>query len=136
MQIIKKTIVSFDFDGCLSDQFFGDINSEGEDVKELFRSLASSEEFEVFVITRRFGPENSEEGQKNEHIAVYDLIEELKSGFQKKKFYLLIESTSLALLITFRLIFILMMTSGTLFYKAIFKWKLSRCSTTRLEREI
>jgi FMN phosphatase YigB (HAD superfamily) len=82
---MKKITVSFDFDGTLSDQFFGDINSEGEDVKELFRSLANSEEFEVLVITRRFGPENSQEGLGDEHVAVYELIEKLKSDFPKEK---------------------------------------------------
>lgn len=82
---MKKKVVSFDFDGCLNDHFFGDINSEKENIQELFKELVDSEDFDVYIITRRFGPDNSNDGLGNEHISVYELLENLKIDFPKEK---------------------------------------------------
>jgi len=77
--------VSFDFDGTLSDSFFGDVNPEEDDIKKLFIELFNSENFDVYIITRRYGPDHADKGQKNEHIKVIELLNSLKIEFPKEK---------------------------------------------------
>ncbi len=72
-----KKIISFDFDGTLVDEFGGHpINSQKDEVQGLAKKYLS-EGHEVIIITKRYGPENSNLGLKNEHIEVYDLAKKL-----------------------------------------------------------
>jgi len=81
----KKTSVSFDFDGTLNDHFFGHDNPYKDGIKQLFKELSESEEFDVYIITRRFGPEDSEKGLKDEHTTVFNLLNELNIVLPKEK---------------------------------------------------
>ena len=81
----NKTTVSFDFDGTLNDYFMGEINPHKDWIRALFIELVTSDDFDVYIITRRHGPERSEEGSKNEHEKVFELINELNIEFPKEK---------------------------------------------------
>jgi len=77
--------VSFDFDGTLNDHFYGDTNPEKDGIKQLFKELFESEDFDVYIITRRFGPEDSEKGLGDEHTTVDNLLESLNIDLPKEK---------------------------------------------------
>ena len=83
--IKKKTIVSFDFDGTLNDHFFGDENPHKDGIKQLFKELCESDEFDVYIITRRYGPEDSDKGLKDEHTTVFNLLKTLNIVLPKEK---------------------------------------------------
>ena len=69
--------ISFDFDGTLVDEFGGHpSNSQKDEVQELAKKYLS-EGHEVIIITKRFGPENSDKGIKNEHLEVQHLAKKL-----------------------------------------------------------
>jgi phosphoserine phosphatase len=69
--------ISFDFDGTLVDEFGGHpANSQKDEVQGLVRKYLS-QEHEVIIITKRFGPENSDKGIKNEHLEVQHLAKKL-----------------------------------------------------------
>jgi len=73
--------ISFDFDGTLVDEFGGHpANSQKDEVQGLVRKYLS-QEHEVIIITKRFGPENSDKGIKNEHLEVQHLAKKL--GIEK-----------------------------------------------------
>ena len=79
-----KKIISFDFDGTLVDEFGGHtINSQKDEVQGLAKKYLS-QGHEVIIITKRFGPENSDKGLKNEHLEVQHLANKL--GIQKVYF--------------------------------------------------
>ena len=69
--------LSFDFDGTLVDEFGGHpSNSQKDEVQGLVKKYLS-EGHEVIIITKRFGPENSDKGIKNEHLEVQHLAKKL-----------------------------------------------------------
>lgn len=72
-----KKLISFDFDGTLDDEF-GSIEPNPQ--KDEIQSLAVKylqEGHDVIIITKRYGPENSNLGLKNEHHKVYELANKL-----------------------------------------------------------
>lgn len=77
--------ISFDYDGTLSDHFFGNVNPEKDAVIDLFVELFNSDEYDVYIITRRYDPDNSDKGLVNEHTAVYDMLKYLKIELPKEK---------------------------------------------------
>lgn len=81
----KKKSVSFDFDGTLNDHFYGSPNPEKDGIKQLFKELFESEDFDVYIITRRYGPEDSEKGLGDEHTTVDNLLESLNIDLPKEK---------------------------------------------------
>ena len=73
--------ISFDFDGTLVDEFGGHpSNTQKDEVQGLAKKYLS-EGHEVIIITKRFGPENSDKGIKNEHLEVQHLAKKL--GIEK-----------------------------------------------------
>lgn len=69
--------ISFDFDGTLVDEFGGHpSNSQKDEIQRLAKKYLS-EGHEVMIITKRFGPENSDKGIKNEHLEVQHLAKKL-----------------------------------------------------------
>lgn len=79
------TKISFDFDGNLNDHFDGQNNPNKEDMQELLSKLCSDDNFDVYIITRRFGPEHSEKGNKNEHEKVFLLLNQLNLHLNQEK---------------------------------------------------
>lgn len=59
--------VSFDYDGTLADHFDGSHNPNSGRALEALLGHASAGD-EVFIVTRRYGPENAGLGLVNEHI--------------------------------------------------------------------
>lgn len=68
--------ISFDFDGTLDDEFGGILNIQKEEVQNLAKKYIS-EGHQVCIITKRYGPEMSNQGLKNEHLVVLKLAKEL-----------------------------------------------------------
>lgn len=83
--IKKKKRVSFDFDGTLNGYFTGGINMHEDEVRALFVELIKSGEYDVYIITRRYGPEDCDKGVGNEHEPVFNLVKELKVELPKEK---------------------------------------------------
>lgn len=77
--------VSFDYDGSLADYFDGEINPNKEGIQSLFLELYTSKKHDVYLITRRFGPDFPEEGAGNEFQAVYQLLKNLNIALPKEK---------------------------------------------------
>jgi hypothetical protein len=68
--------ISFDYDGTLADGFDGTPNDQKDRVRAKLRQLRS-EGHEVYIVTRRYSPENSHRGLVNEHIDVLRLAADL-----------------------------------------------------------
>lgn len=79
---IKENTISCDFDGSLDDDFDGTINPNKKKVKD-FVSKLIRRGYYVYIITRRYGPENSSMGTIDEHLAVWKIAEEL--GIPKER---------------------------------------------------
>jgi len=77
--------ISFDYDGNLDDHFDGGKNPHKEEVQKLFKKLSEDDDVDLYLITRRYGPEHSTKGLKNEHQKVYSLLEELNIVLPKEK---------------------------------------------------
>jgi hypothetical protein len=76
-----KKLISFDFDGTLVDEFGGHpMNSQKDEIQGLVKKYLS-QGHEVIIITKRYGPENSTLGLKNEHLEVQHLAKKL--GIEK-----------------------------------------------------
>jgi len=72
-----KKLISFDFDGTLDDEFGSVIpNPQKEEIQSLAKKYIE-DGHEVIIITKRYGPDKSNLGLKNEHIKVYDLANKL-----------------------------------------------------------
>lgn len=76
MRTNKK--ISFDYDGTLDDHFNGIVNENKLSVQQLLAELIE-EGCDVYIITRRFGPENFE-SQK-----VFELLKTLNIPLSKEK---------------------------------------------------
>lgn len=77
--------ISFDVDGTLLDDFDGSPNKQKEEIQSLAKKhLASGDN--VFIITKRYGPEFLNEGIKNEHLIVYQLANSLGIPIEKCHF--------------------------------------------------
>ena len=77
-------LISFDFDGTLEDEFGkSKINNQKDEIQGLAKKYLS-QGHEVIIITKRYGPENSNLGLKNEHLEVYELAKKL--GIEKVYF--------------------------------------------------
>lgn len=81
----NKISVSFDFDGTLEHHFDGGENKNREGIQEFFKQLIADEKFDVYIITRRYGPEHSDKGLGNEHQKVYDLLNSLNVVLAEEK---------------------------------------------------
>jgi hypothetical protein len=68
--------VSFDFDGTLADHFDGTPNDQRHKVIERLRQH-QREGHEVYIVTKRYSPQNSRLGLVNEHIDPLRLASEL-----------------------------------------------------------
>ncbi len=68
--------VSFDFDGTLDDEFGGLFNSQKEEIQNIAKKYVNGGH-QVCIITKRYGPEMSNQGLKNEHLVVLKLAKEL-----------------------------------------------------------
>lgn len=68
--------ISFDFDGTLADEFDGTVNHQKEKVIAKLKEL-QAENHEIFIVTKRFSPQNANMGIVNEHIDVLRLASEL-----------------------------------------------------------
>lgn len=77
--------VSFDYDGTLGDHFYGEENPHKEEIQELLVELVNDESFDVYIITRRFGPENSSKGATSEHEVVLNLLKTLNIQLPEEK---------------------------------------------------
>lgn len=77
--------VSFDVDGTLREHFFGELNPHKDEIQKLLVKLVNDESFDVYIITRRFGPNQSNKGQKNEHEVVLNLLNELNIQLPEEK---------------------------------------------------
>lgn len=78
-------IVSFDFDGTLEEHFDGANNKNREGIQRLFQELVADENFDVYIITRRFGPEHAGKGIGNEHRKVFDFLNSLNIVLAEEK---------------------------------------------------
>jgi len=74
--MIKQNVISFDFDGSLNDHFDGTENPHKREVRDWAKRL-KRRGYDVYIITRRFGPEFPEQGATNEHLKVFKLAKEL-----------------------------------------------------------
>ena len=77
--------VSFDFDETLNEGFFGEANPHKDEVQKLFIELVNNDSFDVYIITRRFGPNSFNKGQKNEHEVVLNLLNQLNVQLPEEK---------------------------------------------------
>ena len=82
--MINKKI-SFDFDGCLSDNHDGSLNIHKETAQENLK-LAASLGYDVHIVTRRFDESNYYRGLQNEHLPVLDMAKKLGVSEQKIHF--------------------------------------------------
>lgn len=82
MSTVKNNIISWDYDGTLDHHFGG--HGKNIHIKEtrdyVIRLIRRG--YKVFIITRRYGPENSNMGLKNEHLQVWKTADEL--GISRK----------------------------------------------------
>lgn len=68
--------ISFDFDGTLEDDFDNTINPQKEEIQSILKEYLKSNN-DVYIITKRYSPENSNNGKINEHIDVYRMAVDL-----------------------------------------------------------
>ena len=76
--------VSFDFDGTLVDDFYGEQNHQKEKIQKICKELIDNGH-DVYIVTKRFGEPNKMYGKKNEHIEVFELAEKL--GIKKENIH-------------------------------------------------
>lgn len=74
--------VSFDFDGTLWDEFDRTPNKQKEEIIKLCKKYIMMLH-DVYIITKRWGPQYKNEGLKNEHLIVYQVAEMI--GIPKEK---------------------------------------------------
>lgn len=76
--------ISFDFDGTLVDDFYGEYNGQKEEIQKICMDLIDNGH-EVYIVTKRFGEEYKDMGKRNEHVEVYELAEKL--GIKKERVF-------------------------------------------------
>ena len=69
-------LITFDFDGNLSDFYEGHINPYKESIQNLAVKLIA-EGYRVKIVTRRHDELNAHKGAVNEHIPVYEMASKL-----------------------------------------------------------
>jgi len=74
--MINNNIISFDFDGSLSDHHNGDINIYKKTTQANAKLLISLG-YEVHIVTRRYDHYNAQRGLVNEHLPVIQMAKEL-----------------------------------------------------------
>ena len=74
--------ISFDFDGTLWDEFDRTPNKQKEEIIKLCKKYIMMLH-DVYIITKRWGPQYKNEGLKNEHLIVYQVAEMI--GIPKEK---------------------------------------------------
>lgn len=75
--MIKDNIISFDFDGTIDHHFGnGDKNPYLKQIRDYIKRL-KRRGYEIYIITRRYGPENANIGLMNEHLKVWNTAKEL-----------------------------------------------------------
>lgn len=79
---MKNNIISFDFDGTLNDHFGGAINPLKKQTRDWVLRL-KKRGYDIYIITRRYGPENKNMGKGNEHLVVWKVTDEL--GIPREK---------------------------------------------------
>lgn len=80
----KENRIAFDFDGTLDNYFTGAPNLIQKQTRDYVRRLMKRG-YEIFIVTRRFGPELADFVQPNEHEKVYAVAEEL--GIKKENVF-------------------------------------------------
>jgi hypothetical protein len=80
----KSLRISFDFDGTLDNEFDGTLNTQKIEIQQLCKKYLS-EGHDVFIITKRYGPELSNLGLVNEHLKVWILAEILERHFENSQ---------------------------------------------------
>jgi hypothetical protein len=74
---IKDDVISWDYDGTLDHHFGnGDKNPYLKETRDFVLRLIRRG-YDVHIITRRYGPENSQMGLGNEHLKVWKTADEL-----------------------------------------------------------
>lgn len=74
---MNKIKISFDYDGTLSRHFGGEVNLKEQEIRNLFLNLINDDNVVLYIITRRYGPENPNKLIKNEYQAVFDTLNSL-----------------------------------------------------------
>jgi len=77
-----SSIITFDYDGCIGDHFDGSLNVQKKIIRDWVMRLLRRG-YEVYFVTRRFGPGYSGQGITNEHVEVLKLAKEL--GIEEDK---------------------------------------------------
>ncbi len=78
-------IITWDFDGTLSDNHDGSLNIYKETAQENLK-LTISLGYDVHIVTRRFDEENNHKGLKNEHLPVINMAKKLGVDYSKIHF--------------------------------------------------
>lgn len=76
--------VSFDFDGTLDDEFDRTINRQKEEIQSICKRYTMMLH-DVYIITKRWGPNHRNEGLRNECDVVYLMADEL--GVKRENVY-------------------------------------------------
>ncbi len=76
--------ISFDFDGTLENDFDGTYNSQKEEIQKILIDYRLSGH-NIFIVTKRYGPNFSEMGLGNEHLIVVNLAKKL--GVSEKNIF-------------------------------------------------
>jgi FMN phosphatase YigB (HAD superfamily) len=82
--MMQSKKISFDFDGTLVDDFYGELNDKKDEIQKTCRDLIDMGH-EVHIVTKRFDEANKNYGKKNEHVEVFELAEKL--GIKKENVY-------------------------------------------------
>lgn len=82
--IFENKKISFDFDGTLVDDFYGELNNQKEEIQNICKNLIDNG-YDVHIVTKRYGEIYKAYGKINEYIEVFKLAEKL--GIPKSKIY-------------------------------------------------
>ncbi len=74
--MIKENVISVDMDGTIDHHFDGTKNPYKKMVRDFILRLIRRG-YTVYIVTRRYGPDNSVRGLMNEHLKVWEVADEL-----------------------------------------------------------